>query len=222
LVIFLSGDLGAGKTTLARGILRGLGYGGRVKSPTYALVEVYTVSRLYLYHFDFYRLDDPRGWIDAGLREHFTANAVCLVEWPERRPAALPPADIAITLAVSNEYERDIAIVAHSPAGARCPQDSTPSYERCGIDSRDAVTWMAFALVIGLVLAALYPSFALSNTQITSTRLWPAKEYTRVTIEAAAALRYSLFTVTSPQRVVLDLEGSNLAPNGCIDQQSFG
>jgi tRNA threonylcarbamoyladenosine biosynthesis protein TsaE len=120
LVIVLSGDLGAGKTTFARGILRGLGYGGRVKSPSYTLVELYTVSSLYLYHFDFYRLDDPRGWIDAGLREYFTGDSVCLVEWPEKAAGTLPPADLAVALCVVAEDQRDIEIVAHSPVGRQC------------------------------------------------------------------------------------------------------
>src|SRR5215207_1246552 len=69
--IYLRGELGAGKTTLARGVLRGLGFEGRVKSPTYTLVEVYEVSRLHLHHFDFYRFGDPREWTDAGFRESF-------------------------------------------------------------------------------------------------------------------------------------------------------
>lgn len=119
LVIYLKGVLGAGKTTLARGILRGLGYRGKVKSPSYTLVELYEVSSLYLYHFDFYRLENPLGWIDAGLREYFGGSAVCLVEWPEKAAGTLPPADIEIELALAGNA-RDIRITAHSSAGLRC------------------------------------------------------------------------------------------------------
>ena len=119
LVIYLHGELGAGKTTLARGILRGLGYPGKVKSPTYTLVELYKVSRLYLYHFDFYRLEDPLGWIDAGFREHFTSANVCMVEWPEKARGTLPAADIEVHLAIVAD-ERDIELVAHTDAGRQC------------------------------------------------------------------------------------------------------
>jgi tRNA threonylcarbamoyladenosine biosynthesis protein TsaE len=120
LVIYLSGELGAGKTTFARGVLRGLGYQGRVKSPTYALVELYTISRLYLYHFDFYRLENPREWIDAGLREYFGGDAVCLVEWPEKTRGTLPPADLIVKLHVRDAIQRDVEISAFSRAGRQC------------------------------------------------------------------------------------------------------
>jgi tRNA threonylcarbamoyladenosine biosynthesis protein TsaE len=83
LVIYLSGELGAGKTTLARGILRGLGYDGRVKSPSFALVEPYLFSRLYLYHFDFYRFTDPRELGEAGFREYFNPDSVA--SWSGRK-----------------------------------------------------------------------------------------------------------------------------------------
>ena len=79
-VLFISGDLGAGKTTLVRGLLRGLGYAGRAKSPTYALVEPYDLSRLHLYHFDFFRFKDRSEWLNSGFREHFNPGSLCVVE----------------------------------------------------------------------------------------------------------------------------------------------
>ena len=119
MVVYLTGDLGAGKTTLARGVLRGLGYAGKVRSPTFTLVEVYKVSRLYLYHFDFYRFGDPREWTDAGFREHFTPESVCLVEWPENAAAVLPAADVTIALTLEGSGRR-IRVYAGTEAGRRC------------------------------------------------------------------------------------------------------
>ena len=119
LVIYLSGELGAGKTTFARGLLRGLGYDGRVKSPSFTLVEPYELSRLYLYHFDFYRFTDPRELGEAGFREHFNPGTVCLVEWPERAAGVVPAADLRITLQVTGAG-RQLEIVAETEAGKRC------------------------------------------------------------------------------------------------------
>ena len=121
MVIYLIGELGAGKTTLARGLLRGLGFEGRVKSPTFTLVEVYEVSRLYLYHFDFYRFSDPRELGEAGFREYFNPQSVCLVEWPEKsnRAAGLPAADLRVVLHVAGSG-RNVSIFADSEAGASC------------------------------------------------------------------------------------------------------
>jgi tRNA threonylcarbamoyladenosine biosynthesis protein TsaE len=118
LLIALRGELGAGKTTLVRGLLRALGYAGRVKSPTYTLVEVYELSRLSLYHFDFYRFHDPSEWIDAGFRDMFSGQGICLVEWPERARGQLPPADVDIALEVT-EPGRTATLTASSPAGER-------------------------------------------------------------------------------------------------------
>jgi tRNA threonylcarbamoyladenosine biosynthesis protein TsaE len=118
MVILLRGELGAGKTTLVRGLLRALGFAGRVKSPTYALVEVYEVSRLNLYHFDFYRFHDPSEWIEAGFRDVFNGQNVCLVEWPERAGGQLPPADLEIALEVTPPG-RSATLTALSVPGER-------------------------------------------------------------------------------------------------------
>ena len=115
-VLHLTGDLGSGKTTLVRGLLRTLGVEGPVKSPTYAWVEPYTVSRLDLYHFDFYRFDDRTEWLSSGLREYFRPDAACIVEWPERAGAVLPPPDLLVRLTYDGEA-RQASIEAHSPAG---------------------------------------------------------------------------------------------------------
>lgn len=122
MIVTLSGDLGTGKTTLARGVLRGLGWTGPVKSPSYALVEHYPLSNLYLYHFDFYRFEDASEWDDAGAAEAFRPDTVCLVEWPERVAQRLPEADVAIALALPDggAAGRRLDAVAATPAGERC------------------------------------------------------------------------------------------------------
>jgi tRNA threonylcarbamoyladenosine biosynthesis protein TsaE len=126
-VIHLRGELGAGKTTVVRGLLRALGYMGAVKSPTYTLVEVYEVSRLHFHHFDFYRFHDPREWIDAGFRESFNGRNVSLVEWPERAAGLLPPPDVEITLAASGSG-RSASLRASSPSGVRCLEQAASRF----------------------------------------------------------------------------------------------
>ncbi|MCO6426596.1 MAG: tRNA (adenosine(37)-N6)-threonylcarbamoyltransferase complex ATPase subunit type 1 TsaE [Nitrosomonas communis] len=119
LIVFLYGDLGAGKTTLTRGILRAMGYEGKVKSPTYNLVEIYKFSRLYLYHFDFYRFNDPNEWEEAGFRDYFNAESICLIEWPEKADQLLPDADIKISFRF-NERGREVRIQAETETGKQC------------------------------------------------------------------------------------------------------
>ena len=99
MVISLSGDLGTGKTSFVRGLLRALGVHGPIKSPSYSLVEHYPISSLYFYHFDFYRFIDPQEWESVGISDYFRDDAVCLVEWPERVLGLLPVPDLALAFA---------------------------------------------------------------------------------------------------------------------------
>ncbi len=119
MTIHLSGTLGAGKTTLTRGILHGLGYIHIVRSPTYNLVEIYKISRLYLYHFDFYRFNDRYEWEEAGFREYFNPDSICIVEWPEKAGDLLPTADIQIFLEIVDSG-RSIVIRAGTDIGNQC------------------------------------------------------------------------------------------------------
>ena len=114
--LFLQGELGAGKTTLVRGFLRGLGYEGKVKSPTYTLVEPYHLSALTVYHFDFYRLQDPEELEAMGIRDYFGGEACCLVEWPERAGGYLGQGDVSIHITFENS-DRYLSLQAHTAPG---------------------------------------------------------------------------------------------------------
>ena len=116
--IELHGELGAGKTTLVRHLLRALGVPGRIKSPTYAVVEPYEVDGLNIWHFDFYRFNDPREWEDAGFRDIFASPGLKLAEWPEKAAGLLPPADLALTLRVQDDESRHVTLTARTAAGA--------------------------------------------------------------------------------------------------------
>ncbi len=115
-MMFLRGDLGSGKTTLAGAYLRGLGHAGAVKSPTYTLVEPYEVAGRAVYHFDLYRLNDPEELEFLGVRDYLQGRGVCLVEWPERGAGLLPPADVDIHLQVADEG-RVLTFESHSEEG---------------------------------------------------------------------------------------------------------
>ena len=119
LIIYLFGNLGAGKTTLTRGILHGLDYHHVVKSPTYNLVEIYKISKLYLYHFDFYRFNDYFEWEEAGFREYFNSDSICVVEWPEKAGDLLPKADLQLFFSIP-ETGRSIEIRAGTETGKQC------------------------------------------------------------------------------------------------------
>jgi tRNA threonylcarbamoyladenosine biosynthesis protein TsaE len=119
LAIWLSGELGSGKTTLVRGLLRALRYEGRVKSPTFTLVELYSFSSFNLYHFDLYRFADPVEWEEAGLREYFNDRSVCIVEWPEKAEGCLPRPDLTVRLEFAGEG-RTAKLTGQTEAGRRC------------------------------------------------------------------------------------------------------
>jgi tRNA threonylcarbamoyladenosine biosynthesis protein TsaE len=115
MLVYLEGGLGAGKTTLVRGIVQGLGHRGAVKSPTYTLVEPYDTTRLPVFHFDLYRLTDPEELEVMGMRDYLQPQHLCLVEWPDRGFGFLPPADLVITIEIVG-HGRTVTLEAGTPA----------------------------------------------------------------------------------------------------------
>ena len=120
-VLTLSGDLGAGKTTIVREILYQLGVTGSVKSPTYTIVEPYQIANIDLYHFDLYRFNDPEEWFDAGFDEYFVNNSICFIEWAENAAEFIPVVDWELKIKVTGEI-RHIEISAGSDKGRECLQ----------------------------------------------------------------------------------------------------
>jgi tRNA threonylcarbamoyladenosine biosynthesis protein TsaE len=117
-LIYVRGALGAGKTTFVRGLLRGLGHIGLVKSPTFTLIEPYECGDIALHHFDLYRVSDPHELEFLGLRDYIGGDDVCVVEWPERAQTFLPLPDIDVMIERANNEERALQFQAHTPPGA--------------------------------------------------------------------------------------------------------
>ena len=120
-LLCLHGDLGAGKTTFTRYLLQGLGVTDRIKSPTYAVVEPYEVRQegrvLSIWHFDFYRFNDPHEWEDAGFRDIFASTGLKICEWPQKALGMLPTPDLDIHLSVNTDGSRDVRLCAHTELG---------------------------------------------------------------------------------------------------------
>ena len=118
-LIFLQGDLGSGKTTYMRGFLRGLNFTGKVKSPSYTLLEQYDLE-LTINHFDLYRFKDQREWDDAGFNEFINGNDVNVIEWPEKAVDVIPISDLTIFFTYLDDIKRKIVIAGNSSRGRQC------------------------------------------------------------------------------------------------------
>ena len=127
-IITLSGDLGVGKTTLSRGLIRAFGHTGAVKSPTYTIVEPYDFSDKRIMHFDLYRLEDPEELEYLGFRDYLDDNTLCLIEWPEKAQGALPQVDLKLTLSYNPNEGRYIHWDSNSSHGHSIHQDLTKHY----------------------------------------------------------------------------------------------
>jgi len=112
MIVYLHGDLGAGKTTFVRGVLQGLAYPGKVKSPTYTLVEPYALAQGEFYHFDLYRFTDPYEWDASGFGEYFNSTSICMVEWPDKAGDILPRPDFDVELGWLSSGGRQLTIFA--------------------------------------------------------------------------------------------------------------
>ena len=217
--IYLRGGLGAGKTSLARSLLRALGVEGRVKSPSFAVAETYSVSGLQCAHLDLFRQSEPMAWRDSGLRELFAESDLILVEWPEKAEGLpAPDLDLAIDWADPSlpEGARQLSLHFHNPLVRTAFEEAfqgTAILTRHTNDDAERVSPVRRSLALtpiaaGLLAALPRPSQAV---EVVAVRVWPAANYTRVAIEHdTAKLFYSTARLTQPERLVVDLQNMRL------------
>jgi N-acetylmuramoyl-L-alanine amidase len=217
--LYLRGGLGAGKTSLARSLLRALGVEGRVKSPSFAVAETYSVSGLQCAHLDLFRQSEPTAWRETGLRELFTESDLIMVEWPEKAEG-LPAPDLDLSIDWADpslpEGPRQLSLHFHDPvvcaafedafqSAASLTRQATPNAEGVSAGRRSLVVT---PLAAGLLAALPRPSQAV---EVVAVRVWPAANYTRVAIEHdTAKLFYSTARLTKPERLVVDLQNMRL------------
>lgn len=217
--IYLRGGLGAGKTSLARSLLRALGVEGRIKSPSFAVVETYSAHGLQCAHLDLFRQSEPMAWRDSGLRELFAESNLVLVEWPEKAEGLpAPDLDLAIDWADPSlpEGARQISLDFRNPlvrtAFEEAFQGKAVLTRHTTLDAEGVSpvrrSLALTPIAVGLLATLPRPSQAV---EVVAVRVWPAANYTRVAIEHdTAKLFYSTARLTQPERLVVDLQNMRL------------
>lgn len=209
----LSGSLGTGKTTLVRSLLRALGVEGRIKSPSFSVMEVYDTSIGPVHHCDFYRLKSPSDWRDLGLRDLLDGEQLLIVEWPEMAEG-LPQADLSLALDFTRAEDatgpRSLTLTAQKPlphTRALLPLLEASVQTPMNAQRRDLVLGAGAALLLGF---QTQDAMAL---EVLAVRLWPARDYTRVAIEHdSPGLAFRTNLLTQPDRLLVDIEGMQLSP----------
>ncbi|CAM8657686.1 AmiC N-acetylmuramoyl-L-alanine amidase [Burkholderiales bacterium] len=212
-LITLSGSLGTGKTTLVRSLLRALGVEGRIKSPSFSVMEVYDTSIGPVHHCDFYRLKSPSDWRDLGLRDLLDGEQVLIVEWPEMAEG-LPQADLRLGLDFTRAEDatgpRSLTLTAQKPlphTRALLPLLEASVQTPMNAQRRDLVLGAGAALLLGF---QTQDAMAL---EVLAVRLWPARDYTRVAIEHdSPGLAFRTNLLTQPDRLLVDIDGMQLSP----------
>jgi N-acetylmuramoyl-L-alanine amidase len=209
----LSGSLGTGKTTLVRSLLRALGVEGRIKSPSFSVMEVYDTSIGPVHHCDFYRLKSPSDWRDLGLRDLLDGEQLLIVEWPEMAEG-LPQADLSLALDFTRAEDatgpRSLTLTAQKPlphTRALLPLLEASVQTPMNAQRRDLVLGAGAALLLG------FQTQDVMALEVLAVRLWPARDYTRVAIEHdSPGLAFRTNLLTQPDRLLVDIEGMQLSP----------